>query len=341
MRNKTALVCSPHGPFSSVHHQTVLQFAARSRAPSDQEHTMEDKTLRCLQNKSPRFTLGSVGPYDIQVNSLNILMRDEQVSDEVMNSICDILSKDRPGVVHINCQALTKILDGSKRAKSHYFLKNNILERATEVFGVYLENGNHWSFFHCNVDRRCITYFNSLGETEWQCQAIAQHWSAFAASRGVKGEWDLKTTKHNLQTDSVSCGIHTLAFATEFLKAGGFITSFQCPVIQQERMRLSSHLFESLDRTKKCGICAKNISGRKKMACTCGAVLHVLCAATPMCYICQEDSNPLAQISLPASDTAAHSADPDVLVETSASDEGSALQQGWQKRCSTQCAAAA
>ncbi|XP_026102916.1 uncharacterized protein LOC113074321 isoform X5 [Carassius auratus] len=211
MRNKTALVCSPHGPFSSVHHQTVLQFAARSRAPSDQEHTMEDKTLRCLQNKSPRFTLGSVGPYDIQVNSLNILMRDEQVSDEVMNSICDILSKDRPGVVHINCQALTKILDGSKRAKSHYFLKNNILERATEVFGVYLENGNHWSFFHCNVDRRCITYFNSLGETEWQCQAIAQHWSAFAASRGVKGEWDLKTTKHNLQTDSVSCGIHTLA----------------------------------------------------------------------------------------------------------------------------------
>ncbi|XP_052415577.1 uncharacterized protein LOC127960068 isoform X2 [Carassius gibelio] len=218
--------------------------------------------------------------------------------------------------------------------------QNNILERATEVFGVYLENGNHWSFFHCNVDRRCITYFNSLGETEWQCQAIAQHWSAFAASRGVKGEWDLKTTKHNLQTDSVSCGIHTLAFATEFLKAGGFITSFQCPVIQQERMRLSSLLFESLDRTKKCGICAKNISGRKKMACTCGAVLHVLCAATPMCYICQ-DSNPLAQISLPASDTAAHAADPDVLVETSGSDEGSALQQGWQKRCSTQCAAAA
>lgn len=36
-------------------------------------------------------------------------------------------------------------------------------------------------------------------------------YSAFAASRGLKGEWDLKTTKHSLQTDSVSCGIHTLA----------------------------------------------------------------------------------------------------------------------------------
>jgi len=36
-------------------------------------------------------------------------------------------------------------------------------------------------------------------------------YSAFASSRGVKGEWTIKTTKHNLQTDSVSCGIHTLA----------------------------------------------------------------------------------------------------------------------------------
>ncbi len=42
-----------------------------------------DQALRCLQNKSPTFTLGSVGPYDIQVNSLNTLMRDNQVSDEV------------------------------------------------------------------------------------------------------------------------------------------------------------------------------------------------------------------------------------------------------------------
>ncbi|RXN26722.1 hypothetical protein ROHU_005667 [Labeo rohita] len=58
----------------------------------------------------------------------------------------------------------------------HILRKNNILERATEVFGVYLESGNHWSFFHCSVDRRCITYFISLGETEWQSQAISQHW---------------------------------------------------------------------------------------------------------------------------------------------------------------------
>ncbi|XP_056091144.1 uncharacterized protein LOC130070684 [Rhinichthys klamathensis goyatoka] len=248
-------------------------------------------------------------------------MEDNEVSDEVMDSICNVLSKDHPGVVHVNSQALTKILDGSKRAKSHYFLKNNIFKGTTEMFGAYLEGGNHWSFFHCNVDRRCITYFNSFGETEWQCQAIAQHWSAFAASRGVKGEWNIKTTKHNLQTDSVSCGIHTLAFATEFMKSGGCITSFQCPAIQQERMRLASLLFQSLDRTKKCGICAKNVSGRKTESCTCGAVMHVECAATHMCYICQ--------------------ADPDLLGQPSGSAEGFVLQQGWQKRCSTQCAAAA
>ncbi len=28
--------------------------------------------------------------------------------------------------------------------------------------------------------------------------------------RGLKGEWDLKTIRHSLQNDSVSCGIHTL-----------------------------------------------------------------------------------------------------------------------------------
>ncbi|XP_048015409.1 uncharacterized protein LOC125247904 isoform X2 [Megalobrama amblycephala] len=272
---------------------------------------MEDvKVLRCLQNKRPTFTVGSVGPYKIQVESFSTLMNDSEVSDEVMDSICNVLSKDRPSVVHINSQALTKILDGSKRAKSHYFLKNNILEKATEVFGVYLEGGNHWSFFHCNVDERCITYFNSLGETEWQCQKIAQHWCAFAASRGVKGEWDLKTTRHELQTDSVSCGIHTLA----------------CPAIQEERMRLASLLFHSLDRTKTCGICTKSAAGRKKVACNCGAVLHVECAATPMCYICQDDSIPLAQISLPAPDTAPHLADPDQVVQPSGSAEGFALQ---------------
>ncbi len=38
-----------------------------------------DQALRCLQNKSPTFTLGRVGPYDIQVNSLNTLMRDNSI----------------------------------------------------------------------------------------------------------------------------------------------------------------------------------------------------------------------------------------------------------------------
>nr|XP_055031011.1 uncharacterized protein LOC129419846 isoform X1 [Misgurnus anguillicaudatus]XP_055031012.1 uncharacterized protein LOC129419846 isoform X1 [Misgurnus anguillicaudatus] len=197
---------------------------------------MEDvEVLKCLKMKRPTFKVGSVGPYNIQINSLTTLVEDDKVSDEVMDSICDVLSRIRPGVVHINSQALTKILDGSKRAKSHYFIKNNIFEGTTEVFGPYLEGGNHWTFFHCNVDKRCITYFNSFGEIEWQCQAIAQHWCDFATARGVQGEWVLKTTKHSLQTDSVSCGVHTLAFATEFIKSGGCITSFQCPAIQQER----------------------------------------------------------------------------------------------------------
>ncbi|CAL8277265.1 unnamed protein product [Merluccius merluccius] len=123
-------------------------------------------------------------------------------------------------------------------------------------------------------------------------------------SWGVKGEWDLQTMKHSLQTDSVSCGIHTLAFATEFMNSGGCITSFQCPAIQEQRMRLASLLFRSLDRTKTCGICGKKVSGRRTATCTCGAVLHAECAASPMCYICQDYSNPLAQISLPAPGTA-------------------------------------
>jgi len=35
-------------------------------------------------------------------------------------------------------------------------------------------------------------------------------------------------------------------FATEFMKSAGCITSFQCPAIKQERMRLASLLFQSL-----------------------------------------------------------------------------------------------
>ncbi|KAB5539615.1 hypothetical protein PHYPO_G00091090 [Pangasianodon hypophthalmus] len=120
----------------------------KTAKPLCQARKLQDvKALMRFQNRRPAFTVGSVGPYNIQVQSLNTLMEDSKVSDKVMDSICNVLSKNRPGVVHINCRGLTKILDGSKRAKSHYFLKNNILEGATEVFGTYLEGGNHWSFF--------------------------------------------------------------------------------------------------------------------------------------------------------------------------------------------------
>lgn len=44
---------------------------------------VDDKVLRCLQNKRPTFTVGSVGPYKIQVESLSTLMKDNKVSDEV------------------------------------------------------------------------------------------------------------------------------------------------------------------------------------------------------------------------------------------------------------------
>ncbi|RXN04225.1 hypothetical protein ROHU_004773 [Labeo rohita] len=50
-------------------------------------------------------------------------------------------------------------------------------------------------------------------------------------------------------------------------------------------------------------------------------------AATPLCYICQDDSNPLAQISLPASDTVPRSANSDLLVEPPGSAVDSAQQQ--------------
>ncbi|KAB5533080.1 hypothetical protein PHYPO_G00127560 [Pangasianodon hypophthalmus] len=55
---------------------------------------MEDvKALMRFQNRRPAFTVGSVGPYNIQVQSLNTLMEDSKVSDEVMDSVCNVLSK--------------------------------------------------------------------------------------------------------------------------------------------------------------------------------------------------------------------------------------------------------
>ncbi|KAB5537007.1 hypothetical protein PHYPO_G00113870 [Pangasianodon hypophthalmus] len=76
---------------------------------------MEDvKALIRFQNRRPAFTVGSVGPYNIQVQSLNMLMEDSKVSDEVMDSVCNVLSKVGkkdvpPNVLQQPTKAKTKV----------------------------------------------------------------------------------------------------------------------------------------------------------------------------------------------------------------------------------------
>ncbi|KAJ7998371.1 hypothetical protein DPEC_G00222000 [Dallia pectoralis] len=72
----------------------------------------------------------------------------------------------RPDVLVISNHTLTQILNGTAQARSCYFTKKNVFENKTEVVGPYLEDGNHWTLFHCSIVDRTVTYLSSLGETE-------------------------------------------------------------------------------------------------------------------------------------------------------------------------------
>ncbi|XP_036421581.1 uncharacterized protein LOC118804846 isoform X3 [Colossoma macropomum] len=207
---------------------------------------------------------------------------------------CNKVSDERrPGVVAINTHTLTHILDGKARVRSRYFIKRNIFENAKEVVGPYLEGGNHWTFFHCNIVDRSITYLNSLGEQDKQYYKIAQNWSTFAAAKGYQGPWKRSRRSHTLQDDSISCGVFTAVFAETFLR--GDEGNIACPPIQGERERLGLLLLSSLDRSGICGICHKMASKKNKEKCsTCSARIHAKCLSGSQedkCLVCKGQNN--------------------------------------------------
>ncbi|KAK9977293.1 hypothetical protein ABG768_019114 [Culter alburnus] len=135
------------------------------------------------------------------------------------------------------------LLSGLQFSIDSFYCKN-IFENKTEVVGPFLEDGNHWTFFHCSIVDRTITYLNSLGETDEQYNKIAENWSTFAASKGYQGPWKRVLRKHSLQHDSISCGVFTAVFAEAIL--GGLGGYLMCSPIQEERERLGTLLFSSL-----------------------------------------------------------------------------------------------
>ncbi|KAL0993518.1 hypothetical protein UPYG_G00109030 [Umbra pygmaea] len=122
--------------------------------------------------------------------------------------------------------------------------ENIICDGNGEVIGPYLE-GRHWTFFHCNIKQKTITYINSLGKREARSSQIVKNWSAFATSKDCPGPWLLQEVSHSLQNDSVSCGVFTTVFAEKFLRGEGE-GHIICPPIREERERLGSYLFKSL-----------------------------------------------------------------------------------------------
>ncbi|XP_067309063.1 uncharacterized protein [Pseudorasbora parva] len=187
--------------------------------------------------------IGKIGPYPLYMESFESLIENNQVSDEIMDAVFHLFSR-RPNVLAINNQTLGHILEGDARARSSYFTKKNIFENITEVVGPFLEDGNHWTFFHCNISDCSITYLNSLGETDVKYNKLAENWSTFAASKGLQGPWKRVVRKHSLQQDIISCGVFTAVFAEAIL--GGSVGYIVCSTVQEERERLATFLFTSL-----------------------------------------------------------------------------------------------
>ncbi|XP_052406928.1 uncharacterized protein LOC127952488 [Carassius gibelio] len=218
------------------------------------------------QGRHREDVLGTVGPFKVFLGSLEALVGPSELPDEVMDALFYIISRSQPGTEPINSQAMRLILEGSSRARSTYFLKKNILKGASAIFGPYLVGECHWTLFHCNLKEGTITYIDSLGEHPQRCSQIIENWSLFAASRGCQGPWKFINRDHDLQNDSVSCGVFSIMFAEMILQ--GQQGHLQCLPISQERERLGILLFKSLDSSGICTVCYKKMSGKKKETCS-------------------------------------------------------------------------
>ncbi|CAM4597048.1 unnamed protein product [Leuciscus chuanchicus] len=214
------------------------------KACTDDLETLKSQGLHCED------VLGTVGPFKIFLGSLEALVGPSELPDEVMDALFYIISRSQPGTEPINSQAMRLILEGSSRARSTYFLKKNILKGASAVFGPYLVGECHWTLFHCNLKEGTITYIDSLGEHPQRCQR----------------PWKFINRDHDLQNDSASCGVFSIMFAEIILQ--GQQGHLQCLPISQERERLGTLLFKSLDSSGICTVCYKKMSGKKKETCS-------------------------------------------------------------------------
>ncbi|XP_024660821.2 uncharacterized protein LOC111500370 isoform X2 [Maylandia zebra] len=156
------------------------------------------------------YLVGVAGPNSIGISSLKSLFDQTNISDEVIDGLIYLQCENFPHIYPIPSQITGKILDGSTRAQSAYFLKKNIFQMYEKLIGACLENGSHWTLFFCDIPKRTIVYMNSFGESEVRKSAVLKNWSSFASARGCAGEWTLSHVSHPHQQDGNSCGVHVI-----------------------------------------------------------------------------------------------------------------------------------
>ncbi|XP_026003074.1 uncharacterized protein LOC113009157 isoform X2 [Astatotilapia calliptera] len=231
------------------------------------------------------YLVGVAGPNSIGISSLKSLFDQTNISDEVIDGLIYLQCENFPHIYPIPSQITGKILDGSTRAQSAYFLKKNIFQMYEKLIGACLENGSHWTLFFCDIPKRTIVYMNSFGESEVRKSAVLKNWSSFASARGCAGEWTLSHVSHPHQQDGNSCGVHVIMFAQSLIDGKTQVEEYNTEITKL-RSRLCHYLFSSIDRTRKCSQCWCVIAAKDRVQCQkCGAYKHMRCSKS-VCGIC-------------------------------------------------------
>ncbi|XP_042271523.1 uncharacterized protein LOC121899839 [Thunnus maccoyii] len=204
-----------------------------------------------------RFNMtGTLDSYNIAVSDLKALFEPQAITDVVIDALMGLYCKDYPNVFRICSQFLTKILSGSKRAKSDYFCKRDIFRKFNKVIGAVLENQNHWTLFFCDISKRQLTYMDSLGESEERKRDVMKNWrNVVATAIKVAGKqlvayvYSGKGRKRNLP--------ETLRNLTK--KANTKVSIFSA-LTEGEASDLASGLSQSLCRTIEPQLVRKHIT---------------------------------------------------------------------------------
>ncbi|XP_026020816.1 uncharacterized protein LOC113020797 isoform X5 [Astatotilapia calliptera] len=166
------------------------------------------------------YLVGVAGPNSIGISSLKSLFDQTNISDEVIDGLIYLQCENFPHIYPIPSQITGKILDGSTRAQSAYFLKKNIFQMYEKLIGACLENGSHWTLFFAQslIDgktqveeynteitklrsRLCHYLFSSIDRT----RKCSQCWCVIAAKDRVQCQ-KCGAYKHMRCSKSV-CGI--------------------------------------------------------------------------------------------------------------------------------------